>query len=224
MTGDRPPVTDVNAVIDAHERSGYRLAVWVSRRSCSTWATVSQWCACTACRRRRSCIASSLWNWPHAVYLRNQLVGALPHLAQLPQGLPQTGVPGAADALHRLPCPANSRSPRPARFRTRPPARWRGGATESGSAVHAESVDAASAYRREFRPRSRVMSDLRIKRRSLRNGVPAGGSYVTRSADARSARWRLVLRTGSQRPILAGHEGAVGVEPWAVDRCTTLGL
>ena len=29
-------------------------------------------------------------------------------------------------------------------------------------------------------------------------------------------RWRLVLRTGSQRPILAGHEGAVGVEPWAV--------
>src|SRR5215211_2267565 len=27
MTGDRPAATDVNAVIDAHERSGYRLAV-----------------------------------------------------------------------------------------------------------------------------------------------------------------------------------------------------
>jgi haloalkane dehalogenase len=36
----------------------------VSRRSCSTWATVNQWCACTACRRRRSFIASSLPNWP----------------------------------------------------------------------------------------------------------------------------------------------------------------
>ena len=32
---------------------------------------------------------------------------------------PQTGVPGAADALDRLPCPANSRSPRAARFRPR---------------------------------------------------------------------------------------------------------
>jgi pimeloyl-ACP methyl ester carboxylesterase len=27
MTGDRPAATDVNAVIDAHERSGYRLAI-----------------------------------------------------------------------------------------------------------------------------------------------------------------------------------------------------
>ena len=27
MTGDRPAASDVNAVIDAHERSGYRLAV-----------------------------------------------------------------------------------------------------------------------------------------------------------------------------------------------------
>ena len=27
MTGDQPAATDVNAVIDAHERSGYRLAV-----------------------------------------------------------------------------------------------------------------------------------------------------------------------------------------------------
>lgn len=27
MTGDRPAATDVNAVIDAHEQSGYRLAV-----------------------------------------------------------------------------------------------------------------------------------------------------------------------------------------------------
>jgi hypothetical protein len=66
MTGDRPAATDVNAVIDAHERSAYRLAVGVSRRSCSTWATVTQWCACTACRRRRSYIASSLSNWPQA--------------------------------------------------------------------------------------------------------------------------------------------------------------
>jgi hypothetical protein len=67
MTGDRPAASDINAVIDAHERSGYPLAVGVSRRSCSTWATVSQWCACTACQRSRSCIASSLWNWLHAV-------------------------------------------------------------------------------------------------------------------------------------------------------------
>ena len=52
MTGDQPAATDVNAVIDAHERSGYRLAVGVSRHSCWTWATVNQWCACTACRRR----------------------------------------------------------------------------------------------------------------------------------------------------------------------------
>jgi hypothetical protein len=27
MTDDQPAATDVNAVIDAHERSGYRLAV-----------------------------------------------------------------------------------------------------------------------------------------------------------------------------------------------------
>ncbi len=70
MTGDRPAATDVNAVIDAHERSAYRLAVGVSRRSCSTWATVTQWCACTASRRRRSYIASSLSNWPQALARR----------------------------------------------------------------------------------------------------------------------------------------------------------
>ena len=40
MTGDRPAATDVNAVIDAHERSGYRLPVgevliWVFRKFAS---------------------------------------------------------------------------------------------------------------------------------------------------------------------------------------------
>ena len=67
MTGDRPAATDVKAVIDAHERSGYRLAVGGVEtfvRDLGHGQPVV--CADTACRRRRSYIASSLSNWPHA--------------------------------------------------------------------------------------------------------------------------------------------------------------